>query len=249
MSPNKLPPRTQDLLDIDDVVNDVVLLSDGSACMILEVSAVNFGLLSEREQDATIYAYAQLLNSLTFSIQIVVISKRKDISSYVEKLDSHLAKITAPKVKEQLTKYRDFVKAIVRQGNVLDKKFYISIPFSSLELGAGSSLKTLGGQSAKSRLPKEYLIDRATTNLSPKRDHLLRLLARIGLKGRQLTSPEILQFYFDAYNPESLGTRVSLPHTQAVPLASVPIQTVAAPTAVPATPPQNPNFSSPIKQP
>lgn len=211
MAPSKFPPRTQDNLDIEDIINDIVILKDGSAVMILIVSAVNFGLLSEKEQDATIYAYAQLLNSLTFSIQIVVSSKRKDISVYIEKLDSYLAKITAPKLKEQLTKYRDFVLAIVTQGNVLDKKFYIAIPFSSLELGLGSSLRVLGGQSANKTLPKDYIVDRANTNLAPKRDHLLRLLTRIGLKGRQMTSQELLQFFFDAYNPDLLGTRVTMP--------------------------------------
>jgi hypothetical protein len=204
--------RTQDHLDIEDIASDIIILKDGSAALVLQVSAVNFGLLSEKEQDATIYAYAQLLNSLTFSIQIIIISKRKDISAYLEKLDSYLAQITTPKLKDQLTKYRDFVKAIVSQGNVLDKKFYIAIPFSSLELGLGSSLKALGKPNTKSTLPKEYIVDRATTNLAPKRDHLLRLLARIGLKGRQLTSAELLQLFFDSYNPDWLGTHVSLPH-------------------------------------
>jgi hypothetical protein len=211
MSNSAFPPRTQDNIDIDDILNNIIILKDGSAAMLLQVSAVNFGLLSEKEQDATIYAYAQLLNSLTFSIQIVVSSKRKDISVYIEKLDSYLAKITVPKLKEQLTKYRNFVLAIVTQGNVLDKKFYIAIPFSSLELGLGSSLRVLGGQSAQKALPKEYIAERANTNLSPKRDHLLRLLARIGLKGRQLTSSELLQLFFDAYNPDLIGTRVNMP--------------------------------------
>lgn len=205
----KIP--TQDHLDIEDIANDLVLLKDGSACLIIEVGAVNFGLLSEREQDATMYAYAQLLNSLTFSIQIVISSRRKDISVYLERLDSYLAKIAEPKLKDQLTKYRDFVKAIVRQGNVLDKKFYIAIPFSSLELGVSSSIKSLGGKSPKKNYPTEYIIERANTNLAPKRDHLMRLLARIGLKGRQMTSPELLQLFFDLYNPDLLGTHVKLP--------------------------------------
>mgnify|MGYP001575716476 CR=1 FL=1 len=223
-------PATQDHLDIDDILNDIVILKDGSACMVLEVNAVNFGLLSEREQDATIYAYAQLLNSLTFSIQIVVISKRKDISAYIEKLNAYLAKIETPKLKDQLTKYRDFVKAIVRQGNVLDKKFYISIPFSSLELGVGSAVKSLGGKSAKHTLPKEYIIDRAITNLLPKRDHLFRLLARIGLKGRQLSSQELLQLFFDSYNPGLFGTRVILPAANITPVKNPgPIPIVVPP--------------------
>lgn len=202
---------TQDHLDIQDILNDLIILKDGSACLIMEVSSVNFGLLSEKEQEATIYAYAQLLNSLTFSIQIIITSKRKDISDYLQKLDDHLAKIVAPQLKAQLIKYRDFVKAIVRQGNVLDKKFYISVPFSSLEMGAVSSIKLLAPKSNTSVLPVAEIADRAATNLGPKRDHLIRLLARIGLHARQLNSSELLQLFYNYYNPDQIGTKVELP--------------------------------------
>jgi hypothetical protein len=77
----------------------------------------------------------------------------------------------------------------------------------------GSSLKALGGKAPKTSYPKEYLLDRAITNLSPKRDHLLRLLARIGLKGRQMTSQELLQLFFDYYNPDLIGTHVISPES------------------------------------
>lgn len=193
---------TQNYVDVADISRDLVLLKDGSCCLILEVSAINFGLLSEREQDATIYAYAQLLNSLNFSIQIVIVSKQKDVSDYLKLLDTRLGVITSPLLKDQLVKYRDFVRTVVRQGGVLDKKFYVSLPFSSLEMGLTKK--------ASSRPPAEIL-DRATTSLYPKRDHLIRLFARIGLRTRQLTNPELLQFFFDAYNRHLLGTKVTYP--------------------------------------
>lgn len=206
---------TQDHLDIANIASDLVILKDNSACLVLEVSAINFGLLSEREQDATIYAYAQLLNSLTFSIQIVIISKQKDISDYIKRLDDRLTTLSSPLLKNQLTKYRDFVRSVVRQGNVLDKKFYVAIPFSSLELGAGSALSSLLGRSRSSSstptLALDTLVDRATTNLAPKRDHLIRLFTRIGLRARQLKSAELLQLFFDLYNRDAIGTRVKLP--------------------------------------
>ena len=154
-------PSTQDFLDIQDIVNDLVLLKDGSACLILEVNAINFGLFSEKEQEATIYAYAQLLNSLTFSIQIVITSKRKDITDYLNSLNDHLSRMTSPLLKEQLIKYRDFIKSIVRQGNVLDKRFYISIPFSSLELGISPALNTLASNKRNLKIPKEEIVERA----------------------------------------------------------------------------------------
>jgi hypothetical protein len=177
----------------------------------MEVSAINFGLLSEREQDATIYAYAQLLNSLNFSIQILIVSKQKDVSDYLKLLDTQLEKTASPLIKDQLVKYRNFVRAVVRQGGVLDKKFYVSIPFSSLELGITKSANPLGKKDTL-LLPKDDILDRAATNLYPKRDHLVRLFARIGLRARQLMNTELYQLSFDLINRASPGTKLTFPH-------------------------------------
>ena len=158
------------------------------------------------------------LNSLNFSIQIVISSKQKDISDYLALLDKKLVEIASPLLKDQLIKYRGFVKVIVRQGNVLDKKFYISIPFSSLELGIATSFQSLLSMNKKASLPRPIneIVDRAETSLAPKRDHLVRLLARIGLRARQLVSKELLQMFFDSYNRHLLGTRVKF-ETKSVP--------------------------------
>ncbi len=201
---------TQDFLDIEDIVADLLILKDGSACMVLVVSAINFDLLSEREQDATIYAYAQLLNSLTFSIQIVITSTQKDISDYVKLLEERLTKVKSPLLYEQMTKYRDFIKTVVRQGNVLDKKFYVVIPFSSLELGTKAAISVLGNRPGLPA-PKIEIAQRASANLAPKRDHLIRQFARIGLRSRQLTSGELLQEFFNYYNRDQMGTKVEMP--------------------------------------
>lgn len=217
---------TQEHLDIEDIVQDVVILKDGSACLVLEVSALNFGLLSEMEQEATIFAYAQLLNSLTFSIQIVVSSKQKDVSDYLALLDKQLTQTTAPLLRDQLAKYRDFVKTVVRQGNVLDKKFYVAIPFSSLELGVATTMFSLGNRNKKLPVPKKDLLVKALVNLSPKRDHLVRLLARIGLRARQLSTSELLQIFFDSYNHEQIGTRVSMPLLNTPPTPKIDNQAV-----------------------
>lgn len=205
-------PSSQQFTDIDDIINDIVLLRGGSAALVLEINAINFGLFSEREQDATLYAYAQLVNSLTFSIQIVISSKRKDITEYLKRIDDYLAKTHSSKISEQITKYRDFIKAIVRQSNVLDKKFYIAIPYSVLETGVGSAISTLlTPKPSGGKIPKEEFATRANNNLAPKRDHLIRLLTRIGLRARQLKSVELLQLFYEFYNPDDFGFKAKLP--------------------------------------
>lgn len=198
-------PSTQDFLEVEDITEDITVLKDGSAAIVIETSAVNFGLLSEEEQDALIYAYASFLNSLSFPLQIVIISKRMDISSYIELVGSEEEKQANKILKERLRHYKEFILSIVKENKVLEKKFYLVIPFSSLELGIKSA-----SFSRPRKLPfsKDYIISRVKTSLFPKRDHLLRQLGRIGLKGRQLTTQELVEFYYNIYNPTLTGEKL-----------------------------------------
>src|SRR3989338_7412211 len=94
IQPTSAPIRatTQEFLEIEDIIDDIIILTNGSAALIIETTAVNFGLLSEEEQDGLIYAYASFLNSLSFPLQIVILSKRMDISLYIEYLESEEGK-------------------------------------------------------------------------------------------------------------------------------------------------------------
>lgn len=191
---------TQAFTEIEDVNHDIVLFVDGSCALVVTTTAVNFGLLSEKEQEAIIYAYAGLLNSLSFPVQILVRSQHKDISSYLKLLEEQERRQKNPKLVKSISDYRAFVAATVKEKEVLDKKFYIVIPFSSLELGV--STKVLFGSKTRG-LPyeKAYIYDKALTVLTPKRDHIMRLLNRLGLRGRQLTSEQLVRLFFSIYNP------------------------------------------------
>jgi len=206
LDPTKIPIRasTQEHLDIEDIQDGILILRDGSCCLVIATTAINFGLLSEKEQEATIYAYAGLLNSLTFSIQVVLRSQRKDISGYVKLVKRAEEKETKKEIKIQIQKYRQFIEKTVAKNEVLDKKFYIVIPMSALELGVKQALTSAF---ALKKLPfdKDYILQKAKTNLYPKRDHVLRQMARLGLKAKQLNTQELIQLFFNIYNPEVKG--------------------------------------------
>ncbi|MCL4338385.1 hypothetical protein M1271_01715 [Patescibacteria group bacterium] len=205
--PTSAPIRatTQEFLDIEDIKEDIIILRDGSAALVIETTAVNFGLLSEEEQDALIYAYASLINSLSFSLQVAILSKRMDISSYIETITQEEEKQNNPVVRSRLHTYKEFIMSIVKENRVLEKKFYLAIPFSALELGVKGAV---GGN--KKRLPFsiDYIVSRAKTSLLPKRDHLLRQLGRIGLKGRQLPTQELVEIFYNIYNPTLTGEKL-----------------------------------------
>jgi hypothetical protein len=193
---------TQNFLEIEDIKNDLILLADGSCSLVIETTAVNFSLLSEKEQDAMIFAYSGLLNSLSFPIQIYIRSKRKDISGYVQRLGEAEASQTDPTLAARIKSYRTFITNTVKERNVLDKKFYIIIPFSALELGV-TNMSSLAGRKGLP-YPKNYILDRAKTTLNPKRDHLLRQLNRLGLKGMQLSTQRLIELIHDIYNPNAI---------------------------------------------
>lgn len=191
---------TQGFLEIEDITQDLVLLVDGSCALVIETTAVNFGLLSEKEQEALIYAYAGLLNSLSFPIQVYVRSKHKDITSYLKKLEEAQTKQSNQILAKRIEKYREFIASTVKERNVLDKKFYVIIPFNAIELGVTnvSTLVRKGGLP----YPKNYILNRAMTILGPKRDHILRQLNRLGLKGIHLTTQRLIELFHDIYNQD-----------------------------------------------
>lgn len=202
MATQTIKGSTQQFVEIEDIKDDVLLLRDGSAALIIETTAVNFGLLSESEQDATIFAYAALLNSLSFPIQIIVRSKKMDISSYLASLDEKIQGQTNEALRKEMQLYRKFIEATIKDNNVLDKKFYIVIPFSKLELGVGGALPRV-----KKGLPfdRNYIVEKAKNALYPKRDHIIRQLARLSLKAMPLSTPRLATLFYEIFNPDQEG--------------------------------------------
>jgi len=201
-----LSASTQELLPIAEIVDGIVIYKNGSASLIMESTSLNFGLLSEKEQKAVIASYAGLLNSFNFPVQIVVRSQKKDISSYMEFLDMARRKIKYPKLAVIMDDYKKFIQDAIKKKNVLSKKFYIVILFTQYELGItksfASSFKPTGGKPISVPYPKSYVIRKAKVSLFPKKDHLIRQARRLGLTLHQLDNSELINLFYNIYNPE-----------------------------------------------
>ena len=204
--PPKTQATTQEHLDILDIQEDLILLKNGNASLVLETTSVNFDLLSEREQDSMIGAYASMLNSLSFPVQILVRSRKLDLSSYLEWIDEQAAITTQanPYLREKITSYKEFIASLVQKGEVLDKRFYIVIPhFEAISVSRPSFLDFLFGKKPQGpRINKAAILERAKVDLEPKRDHLLKQMERLGIKSRQLATPELIGMFYEIYNPE-----------------------------------------------
>ena len=187
---------TQDHLDIEDIKDNFVVLKSGDVAVVLQTTAVNFDLLSEIEQDAIISAFSMLLNSISFPLQIVIRSKKLDITKQAEA-------------------YRKFVQEVIKRNEVLDKKFYIVIPSGDTagkELGKSPFdfiTKLFGFSGKRIHVNVNQAIQRAQRELLPKIDHVTKELNRIGVRSRVMATQELVELYFDIYNPSSIhGQRI-----------------------------------------
>lgn len=227
---------TQEHLLISDISDDILLLKNGGGVLVLEVSAVNFGLLSDREQIAIISSFAQMLNSLSFSIQIVILSERLNIASYLILLDRAQKAQTNPLLSQMMTDYKQFIQSTIKENEVLDKKFYIVVPLFSIELGITAS--------------KESLRQKIKTVLLPRRDQLIRQLNRVGLKTTQLYKTDLIKVFYNIYNgqviekpneqtisPQQMAVKLKNPKIVKPPTTNIPIpQPLGQPSNMPYQP-------------
>ncbi len=222
---------TQQHLLISDIKDDILILKNGGGALVLSVSAVNFGLLSDREQMAIIASFAQMLNSLSFAIQIIIRSERLNISSYLKLLEKRQQAQTNPLLSRMISTYRQFIQTTVKENEVLDKKFYLVIPLFALELGLTVS--------------KQALQQKIKTVLLPRRDQIIRQLSRVGLKAAQLKNQELIELFYDIYNgglEENLNAEkqekeeieVSLKNPQPQAAKAPETQNIPTPQAAPA---------------
>lgn len=218
---------TQQFLDIYDITNNFVLMKDGTVSTIITVDAMNFGLLAEEEQDAIMYAYAGLLNSLNYTVQIIIHSQTKDVTTYLKLLQEQESVAETETMRRRIKMYREFVGNLIHERNVLDKKFYVVIPASALEMGLLSTQSVLPGKTTFdiTSVERSLLIEKAKNLLDPKRDHMIAQFGRIGLFSRQLTTQEIIQLFYIRYNPEAAeGQQIGESNSYTTPLVKASIQ-------------------------
>lgn len=177
---------TQKFIEILDIVDNVVLLTSGNACSVIEVQATNFALLSSEEQNVRVLSYSALLNSLSFPIQVFIRSKKIDISSYLRLLDDEVTKSQNQLLRGQIKLYKDFVAELVKVNAVLDKKFYIAISYTGLESGMLGS--------------RDNFFLSAKAKLATKAESLHAMLRRMNLSAKTLGKEELVKLFHEIYN-------------------------------------------------
>jgi hypothetical protein len=191
---------TQQFLEIDQIREGVLLLRNKTLRGVLMVSSLNFALKSEEEQNAILYQFQDFLNSLDFSCQIVVQSRKLNITGYLEKLKELEKKQKNELLRIQTASYREFIENLVKTGQIMTKTFFIVVPFTVLETKGVSALSLIKKPVVPTLTEDEF--QRCKSQLWQRMEFVALGLRRCGLQCVPLSTPELIELFWSLYHPD-----------------------------------------------
>jgi len=203
---------TQDFLEIQDIREGLLLLKNQGLRGVLMVSSLNFALKSEEEQTAIVYSFQNFLNSLDFSCQIVIQSRKINITPYLDGIKDLEEKQTNELLKRQTGSYHQFIKELVRGETIMTKNFYIVVPYTLMEaLGIRATSKQFGldkffgkkkGETTGTGPLNDSDFERCKNQLWQRMEFLAIGLRRCGLEAIPLTTAELIELFWAMHHPE-----------------------------------------------
>ncbi len=211
---------TQEHLKIAEIRDGVLILTNSELRQVLLVSSVNFALKSEDEQNAIVFQFQNFLNSLSFPIQIVMQSRRLDLAPYLGKLQERLDNEQNELIRVQIADYMEFIKRLLSVANIMDKNFFIVVPFSPPVSKKGGFFAELFGSSKRQnvRIPAD-LFAQYKQQIGQRANVIVGGLSSMGLRSAVLSTQQLVELFYATYNPEE-ATKERLTYTQ---LLSAPV--------------------------
>lgn len=218
-SPKTKPNSTQNTLEIAEIRDGIVIMNDGSFRSVVMVKSINFDLMSPAEQEAVELSYQGFLNSLYFPIQIFIRTQRIDLQPYIEKLDKIRTEHDNMLLALLMEDYIAFIENdLSQQTNIMDKKFYIVVPFfpvEDIQKALTESKNFFSGLVGLFSAKDEHIVinednlERAKTELRNRVQSVLGGLTQCNIQGLPLDTQELIELYYDTYNPDT-ATRQQL---------------------------------------
>lgn len=216
--PKSNPNSTQNTLQIAEIRDGIVIMNDGSYRAVVMAKSINFDLMSPQEQESTEYAYQGFLNSLYFPIQIFVRSQRVDLQPYIGRLDKIRTEHDNMLLALLMDDYIGYIDQLAMQTNIMDKKFYLVIPFFPVvdaqkaltqSKNFFSGLIELFNKTESHVVVSEPDLNNAKDELRNRVQAVMGGLQQCGIQSLPLDTQELIELYYDTYNPDT-ATRQQL---------------------------------------
>ena len=208
----------QDFVPIKEVHNGIIILKDGGLRAVILASSINLSLKSSDEQVAIISSFQNFLNSLDFSTQIIVQSRRLDIRPYLLSLEERLKAQTESLLKIQTKEYIEFIKSFTDDVNIMTKTFFIVVPYNpmAMKIDGGIIENLVGGSATKKQVgDTKQAIDNASfeekrSQLDQRVSTIISGLNGIGIRSSQLDTEAIIELFYKTFNPGDISQGIKL---------------------------------------
>lgn len=208
--PPKNPNTTQNSLLFSEIRDNMVVMNDGSFRAIIACKSINFDLMSSKEREGVEYSYQNFLNSLYFPAQILIRSQRVDIGPYLERLGNIRRDQENMLLNVLMDDYIDFIDALSQEANIMDKSFFVIVPYwphgdmaSLKRAGGGFFGKVFGGPPSRAIVVDHAQYEKAKDEIKNHVDAVMSGLFQMGVKCVQLNTKELGEMYYNFYNPDT----------------------------------------------
>jgi type IV secretory pathway VirB4 component len=206
----KNPNSTQSTLQLSEVRDNMVIMIDGSFRAVIACKSINFDLMSDREREGVEYSYQNFLNSLNFPVQILVRSQRVDIGPYIDHLLETRRSQDNMLLGVLMDDYINFIDALSQEANIMEKSFYIVVPFFPQGDTANLVEQSKGFFSKLFAKPKNTItridtaaFQKAKEEIKNRVDAVMAGMFQIGVQSVQLDTKSLGELYYNFYNPDT----------------------------------------------
>jgi len=206
----KNPNSTQNSLLLSEVRDNMVIMADGSFRAVIACKSINFDLMSSREREGVEFSYQNFLNALNHPIQVLIRSQRIDIGPYIDKLVKIRHNQDNMLLNVLMDDYIDFIDALSQEANIMDKSFFIVIPYypqgdiaNILEQGKGFFGKIIARSKNNITKIESQDYEKARTEIKNRVDGVIAGLFQLGVQSTQLNTKELGELYYNFYNPDT----------------------------------------------
>jgi hypothetical protein len=215
---------TQEFVPIKEVRDGIVVLKDGGLRAIVLANSINLSLKSDDEQQATILQFQNFLNTLDFSIQISVQSRKLDIRPYLSLLENRMKVQNEPLLKLQTKEYIEFIRNFTESVSIMTKNFFVVVPYTHVNLGPKSGVLTnlFSRKNKKEEELKNQLdFEEKRSQLEERVSVIQQGLSRCGINSAQLGTEEVVEVFYKVFNPGELEGKIELEPGAITPSANV----------------------------
>lgn len=195
----KASAASQDFVPIRDIKDGVVILKSGQLCKVLLASSINFGLKAQDEQRAILFQFQSFLNTLDFTLQIYVQSRRLNIEPYIATLTEKQSEQSNDLMRIQLREYIEFIRSFTTEVDVMSKNFFLIIPYTPPPIDIKKNLGNFFSQSSK--FMQEATFEEQRLQLEQRQSVVEQGLNRVGVRTIVLGKDELVELFYHIYNP------------------------------------------------